>query len=141
MTPERWQHVEKLYQAALEREPSQRAAFLERACAGDEELRHEVESLLANDASLSISPDGHRLAFGTTDASGNRLLWVRPLDSVSAQLLPRSNDGELPFWSPDSRFVVFFAEGKLKKIELSGGSPQTLCDVPSGGAGRGTVTE
>ena len=47
MTPERWQQVERLYQAALEREPSQRAAFLEEACAGDEELRQEVESLLA----------------------------------------------------------------------------------------------
>jgi hypothetical protein len=47
MTPERWQQVERLYQAALEREPSQRAAFLQQVCAGDEELRQEVESLLA----------------------------------------------------------------------------------------------
>jgi serine/threonine protein kinase/tetratricopeptide (TPR) repeat protein len=47
MTPERWQQVERLYQAALVREPSQRAAFLEEACAGDEELRREAESLLA----------------------------------------------------------------------------------------------
>jgi eukaryotic-like serine/threonine-protein kinase len=47
MTPEQWQQVERLYQAALEREPSQRAAFLQEACAGDEELRREVESLLA----------------------------------------------------------------------------------------------
>jgi eukaryotic-like serine/threonine-protein kinase len=46
MTPERWQQVEKLYHAVLEREPSQRAAFLQRACAGNEELRQEVESLL-----------------------------------------------------------------------------------------------
>jgi hypothetical protein len=46
MTPERWHQVERLYQAALEREPSQRAAFLEEACVGDEELRREVESLL-----------------------------------------------------------------------------------------------
>jgi serine/threonine protein kinase len=47
MTPERWQQVERLYQAALEREPSQRAAFLREACAGDEVVRQEVESLLA----------------------------------------------------------------------------------------------
>jgi Tol biopolymer transport system component len=47
MTPERWQQVERLYQAALEREPSQRAAFLKQACAGDEAVRQEVESLLA----------------------------------------------------------------------------------------------
>jgi eukaryotic-like serine/threonine-protein kinase len=47
MRPERWQQVERLYQAALEREPSQRAAFLKEACAGDEVVRQEVESLLA----------------------------------------------------------------------------------------------
>jgi serine/threonine protein kinase/Tol biopolymer transport system component len=47
MTPELWQQVEKLYQAALEREPSQRSAFLREACAGDEQLRREAESLLA----------------------------------------------------------------------------------------------
>jgi eukaryotic-like serine/threonine-protein kinase len=46
MTPERWQQVDKLLQQALEREPSQRASFLDEACAGDEELRQEVESLL-----------------------------------------------------------------------------------------------
>ena len=46
MTPERWQQIEKLYHAALEHKPSQRGAFLDQACAGDAELRREVESLL-----------------------------------------------------------------------------------------------
>ena len=41
----------------------------------------------------------------------------------------------LPFWSPDSRFIGFFAQGKLKKIDASGGSPQTLCDAPAGNGG------
>ena len=50
MTPERWQKIEELYHAALKLEGSQRAAFLEKACSGDEELRREVESLLASDA-------------------------------------------------------------------------------------------
>ena len=54
MTPERWQQVERLYHAALEREASQRAAFLREACSGDEALRGEVESLLAQEDGASL---------------------------------------------------------------------------------------
>jgi Tol biopolymer transport system component len=96
---------------------------------------HPPEKTTFDSPNLTISPDGRHLAFQATDASGKRLLWVRPLDSVSARQLPGSDEGTYPFWSPDSRFVGFFAEGKLKKIELSGGSPQTLCDVPMGWGG------
>jgi len=48
MTPERWEQIEQLYYAALERDASQRATFLDQACGGDEALRREVESLLAS---------------------------------------------------------------------------------------------
>jgi len=51
MTPERWQQIEKLYHSVLMRQPAQRPAFLEEACAGDEALRREVESLLAQQKS------------------------------------------------------------------------------------------
>jgi serine/threonine protein kinase/Tol biopolymer transport system component len=80
---------------------------------------------------LSISPDGRLLVSSVMDVSGQVLLWVRPLDSLSAQPLPGTENGTLPFWSPDSRFVGFFAAGKLKKLEVSGGTPQTLCDAPA----------
>jgi len=53
MKPERWQQIEKLYHAARKRDPGQRAAFLDQACAGDEALLREVESLLASDAQAS----------------------------------------------------------------------------------------
>src|SRR5579864_1015369 len=56
MTPERWQQVDQLYHSALEREPGQRSAFLAEACAGDEELRREVESLLAQKGSTLDRP-------------------------------------------------------------------------------------
>jgi hypothetical protein len=49
MTPDRWQEIEQLYHSALKHEPDQRSAFLKQACAGDEALRREVESLLANE--------------------------------------------------------------------------------------------
>ena len=51
MSPERWRQVDRLYHSALEREPGERAAFLAEACRGDEELRREVEELLAQDSS------------------------------------------------------------------------------------------
>src|SRR3989454_155521 len=79
--------------------------------------------------SFAISPDGLRLAFAATDASGKTLLWIRPLDSINAQPLSGTEEATQPFWSPDSRFIGFFAGGKLKKIEVTGGPTQTLCNV------------
>jgi len=83
--------------------------------------------------SVSISPDGSKLAFTARDASGKVLLWIRPIDALTAQPLPGTDDASYPFWSPDSRFVAFFAQQKLQKIAASGGPPQTLCN----GNGRG----
>src|SRR5262249_19204351 len=77
-----------------------------------------------------ISPDGLRLVYVAINNDGKRLLWTRPLDSLTAQPLPGTDDAANPFWSPDGRFVGFFAAGsKLKKIEVTGGPTQTLADV------------
>jgi Tol biopolymer transport system component/tRNA A-37 threonylcarbamoyl transferase component Bud32 len=77
--------------------------------------------------SLTISPDGRRLAFVTNDSSGRRRLWVQPLDSLTAQPLADADSvAALPFWSPDSRFIAFSTEGRLKKIDAAGGTAQTL---------------
>jgi len=83
----------------------------------------------------AISPDGMRLAFAAATAEGKSLLWIRPLDALEARPLPGTDGAYLPFWSPDSRFLAFYAEGKLKKIEASGGPPQSLCDAQSGRGG------
>jgi serine/threonine protein kinase/Tol biopolymer transport system component len=82
-----------------------------------------------------ISPDGRRLAFTAKDALGKILIWVRPLDALAPQALQGTDDGALPFWSPDSRSIGFFAQGKLKKIDVTGGPPQTLCNAPNGRGG------
>ncbi|HEU4386297.1 MAG TPA: protein kinase [Blastocatellia bacterium] len=79
--------------------------------------------------SFALSPDGQQLAFSATDATEKTLLYVRPLNSFTAQPLPGTEDAMLPFWSPDGRSVAFFSGGKLKRIEVSGGLPQTLCDA------------
>jgi eukaryotic-like serine/threonine-protein kinase len=78
---------------------------------------------------LAVSPDGQRIAFVATSADGKSVLWVRSLDALAAQALAGTEGASSPFWSPDSRFLGFFAGGKLKKIEVSGGPPITLCDA------------
>ena len=75
---------------------------------------------------IALSRDGTRLAFVATGADGRSLLWIRPLDSLVARPLPGTEDAYAPFWSWDGRSLGFFAEGKLKKIETSGGPAQTL---------------
>jgi eukaryotic-like serine/threonine-protein kinase len=76
----------------------------------------------------AVSPDGRLLAF-TAGALAGDGLWIRDLDSLDSRLLPGTEGATDPFWSPDSRFAGFFADGKLKKIEVSGGPAVTLCDA------------
>jgi len=78
---------------------------------------------------LTISPDGSKLAFVAADASGKQQLWIRALDSPAAQALSGTDNPNQPFWSADSRFVAFLADGKLKKIAVSGGPAMTLADA------------
>lgn len=84
---------------------------------------------------VAISPDGRRLAFSTTTQEGRRLLFVHSLDKLVAQSLNGTDGASYPFWSYDSRSIGFFADGKLKKIESTGGAVQTLTDAPLGRGG------
>jgi Tol biopolymer transport system component len=86
-------------------------------------------------SSMAVSPDGRRLAITGADASGKTQLWVRPLDSLTVQPMAGTEGALYPFWSPDSRFIGFFADNKLKKMEATGGPPLTLCDAPQGRGG------
>ena len=84
-----------------------------------------------------LSPDGTQLAFVGVSEEGPEL-YIRPLDSLTPERLPGTEGAEYPFWSPDSRFVGFFAGGKLKKIGVTGGPPQTRGDAPRGRGGAWT---
>jgi eukaryotic-like serine/threonine-protein kinase len=83
---------------------------------------------------FALSPDGTRLAFVANDKDVQRL-WIRPLNAVTEQPLLGTDGADFPFWSPDSRSIGFFAGGKLKRIEIDGGPPQTLADAPGGRGG------
>ena len=75
--------------------------------------------------SFALSPDGRQIVFAAK-ADGASRLWLRSLASTTAQPLPGTEGGFAPFWSPDGRSIGFFAEGSLKRLELSGKQAQIL---------------
>ncbi len=81
-----------------------------------------------------LSPDGRTLAF-VADSEGTPLIWVRPLDSSVAQPLPGTEGAAGIFWSPDSQYIGFFAQGRLKKVATRGGPPLLICNVERGPEG------
>jgi serine/threonine protein kinase len=83
------------------------------------------------------SPDGSKIAFVAFDQgkTGVKALWLRSLDSREARLLSGTEGASYPFWSPDGRFLAFFASGKLKKVDPAGGSAIPICDVAEGRGG------
>jgi len=86
---------------------------------------------------FAISPDGLNLAYvaSTPTPDAKSALWIRPMDSLHARLLPGTEAAGFPFWSPDGRYIGFFAGGKLKKIDSQGGPPLIICDAPDGRGG------
>ena len=85
-------------------------------------------------AQIAISPDGRNIAFVAGTPAGYQI-WLRPVASLSATPLAGTDGASFPFWSPDSRFIAFFAGGKLKKVAIAGGPPSVLCDAPLGRGG------
>ena len=86
---------------------------------------------------MSVSPDGKYVAF-VAYSGGQRMLWLRALSALTAQTLPGTEGAIAVFWSPDSAHVAFFADDKLKRIDISGKSLQTICALPAPGDATGT---
>ena len=106
-------------------------AYLNREIPVPEAIRFEIG--LPGSGGLggaAVSPDGRQLAFVARGADGQTKLWIRSLSTSEARPLD-GTDGVTgaPFWSWDSRSVVFGADGKLKKMEAAGGPAQTLCTI------------
>jgi Tol biopolymer transport system component len=82
----------------------------------------------------AISPDGRTVVF-VAAPGGSPKLWVQTLDTTVARELPGTENGQFPFWSPDSKSIGFFANGKLQRLDLAGGPPVTLATAPNGRGG------
>ena len=100
-------------------------------------LPPENESFLigGGPAGFALSHDGSRLAFFSQSVEGKMGLWVRTLNSTVAQEVVANETGAFPFWSPDGRWIAFFADGKLKRVPSSGGPVQVICDAATGRGG------
>ena len=83
---------------------------------------------------MEVSPDGRQIA-AVLVKDGEQQIWLRALDSLDFAPLAGTDGAASPFWSPDSRYIGFFADARLKKIERSGGPAQTLCDALGGMGG------
>ena len=85
-------------------------------------------ALPAGSLSFTLSPDGRNLAFIAPGLNGrSQTVWIRPMDVLEPRSLPGTENALTPpFWSPDSRFIAFWAGGKLKKIDVTGGLPQEI---------------
>ncbi len=95
----------------------------------------EAATVNRNAGEVTISPDGRTIAFVGNDSSSVPHLWIRPIDSLTSRMLAGTAAAYLPFWSPDSRFLAFFANGKLLRIPAAGGPVEDVCDAPSGRGG------
>jgi serine/threonine protein kinase len=101
------------------------------------EVRQQFAIAVSGEVShLALSPDGKYLAFVSPDeASGSNMVLVQEIGSTEAKVLPGTEGASYPFWSPDDRYLAFFAEGKLKKVPVAGGPPQTLALAATGRGG------
>jgi eukaryotic-like serine/threonine-protein kinase len=102
-------------------------------------VRFEVPTPPTDDpVSMALSADGRQLAYVAKGARRQQI-WIRALDRLEARPLPGTEGGSYPFWSPDGRAIGFFAENKLKRIDVAGGMPLVMTDAANARGGAWTA--
>jgi Tol biopolymer transport system component len=102
--------------------------------------RHKIETSIvapagyraALNGGLALSPDGANMAAVFIDERGERSLWLRSLSANRYRQIDGTREAAYPFWSPDGRSVGFFADGKMKVVDVNGGGMRVICDAPTG---------
>jgi eukaryotic-like serine/threonine-protein kinase len=85
---------------------------------------------------IAVAPNGHTIALSAySESAGSNVLWLYELGSAAARRLSETEGATYPFWSADGQSLAFFADGKLKKLELPDGPVETICDAPAGRGG------
>ena len=107
----------------------------ERAVADPTRFTWPLPSGISLDSAPAVSPDSRRLAFVGRDKPGLGRIFVRDLGELEGGAVPGTEGARQPFWSPDGRSLGFFANGKLMKVALAGGTPVELCDAPDARGG------
>ena len=103
----------------------------------DEVIRLQIPvPPMPNDYNMAISPDGRSIAYVAQSSGSENMLFIREIESIDPKKLSGTEDAAFPFWSPDSRSIAFFANGRLKRIDVSGSSPRDIC--AASGAWGGT---
>jgi Tol biopolymer transport system component len=105
-----------------------------RRAAPDPTLRFEVATAPTDDPSIALSQDGTQIAF-VANRDRVPVLWVRSLDAIENRALPGTEGASFPFWSPDGRTIGFFADNKLKRIDVAGGMPLVVADASNARGG------
>ena len=106
----------------------------------DLQLPQSAPMAIEDQTSLALSADGKQLVYVARTAAGTQL-YLRWLDRLNAAPIGGTEGSSLPFFSPDGRWVAFFAQGKLKKVQIEGGTPVTLADAPTSRGGTWTADD
>ena len=96
----------------------------------------EQQRLVTNSSNVAVSPGGRQFALVSGKETDKPTIWIHSLDSPVSRQLAGTDGAYGPFWSPDGRFLGFFADGKMKRISATGGPVQTICSATAalGGA-------